>query len=71
MIREGHEKPHGVLQEEEVPCRQCKVGLHRICTKPVTIPTILSFLRGKKYALSETLTCCDRKELWTRPVTTD
>jgi len=55
-----------VLEEEKVPCRQCIAGLHRVCAHPVPIPTLMAYVRGKKYSASETLTCCDRKEFWTR-----
>jgi len=54
-----------MLKEEQVPCRQCSAGLHRVCVHPVSIPTLLAYLRGSKYMSSETLTCCDRKEFWT------
>ena len=42
--------------------------MHRICSRPVAIPTLLAYLSGKRSAASETLTCCDRKEVWTAQV---
>jgi len=57
-----------MFQEENVPCDRCRAGLHRICSRPVAIPTLLAYLKGKKRAASETLTCCDRKEFWTTQV---
>lgn len=48
----------------ETPCKHCRDGLHRICEAPIPIPTILAYLRGRKKQVSETLTCCDRKEFW-------
>jgi len=54
-----------MLQEEAVPCQQCRAGMHRICSSPVAIPTLLSFVRGRKKPTSETVMCCDRKEFWT------
>ena len=54
--------------ERDVPCEHCRAGLHRICSRPVAIPTLLTYLRGKKGATAETLTCCDRKEFWTAAV---
>jgi hypothetical protein len=53
---------------QDAPCRQCADGLHRICARAVPIPTLLVFVRGKKGSSVETVTCCDRKEFWTRPV---
>jgi len=50
--------------EETSPCQHCRAGLHRICSQPVAIPTLLGYLRGRKSATTETLTCCDRKEFW-------
>ena len=55
-------------REETVPCQHCRAGLHRICSHPVAIPTLLAYLRGRKNTTSETLTCCDRKEFWTTKV---
>ncbi|HEV2138985.1 MAG TPA: hypothetical protein VGR53_09085 [Nitrososphaerales archaeon] len=52
--------------QEEMPCRQCRMGMHRICTHPVAIPTLLTYLRRAKDISSETLSCCDRKEFWTQ-----
>jgi hypothetical protein len=43
-------------------------GLHRVCSHPVKIPTLLAYVRGGKYTTSETLMCCDRKEFWTTQV---
>ena len=54
-----------MLQDEAVPCQHCRVGMHRTCSSPVAIPTLLSFARGRKKAYSETFACCDRKEFWT------
>jgi len=54
-----------MLQEELVPCQHCRVGMHRSCSRPAVIPTLLSYVRGGKKAASETLMCCDRKEFWT------
>jgi len=54
-----------MLEEDKIPCKQCGAGLHRVCSHPVPIPTLLAFVRGKKNDASETLTCCDRKEFWT------
>jgi hypothetical protein len=56
-----------MLQEEKVPCQRCKAGLHRVCTQPIVIPTLLAYLRGRSTA-TETLMCCDRKEFWTTQV---
>jgi hypothetical protein len=55
-------------REEGVPCDHCRAGLHRICSRPVSIPTLLAFLSHRRNAVSETLTCCDRKEFWTSQV---
>ena len=57
-----------MLEGEVVPCERCRQGLHRICSRPITIPTLLSYLRGRKATSSETFTCCDRKEFWTSQV---
>ena len=54
-----------MLKEEAVPCQHCRAGMHRICSSPVAIPTLLSFAKGRKKANSETVMCCDRKEFWT------
>jgi len=54
-----------MLQEEAVPCQHCRAGMHRICSSPLVIPTLLSFAKGKKKSSSETVMCCDRKEFWT------
>ncbi len=53
-----------MLKEDPGPCKNCRVGLHRICERPMSIPTLYSFVRGRRSAASETLTCCDRKEFW-------
>ena len=57
-----------MLMEDKIPCRQCMAGLHRVCSHPVPIPTLLAFVRGRKDETSETLTCCDRKEFWTQRI---
>ena len=62
------DKLHKMMQEEPVPCRRCKDSLHRGCTNPTPIPTILSYLSRPKHVTSETVTCCDRKEFWSRAV---
>jgi hypothetical protein len=59
---------HGLSRGVDVPCRQCRDGLHRICPNITPIPTLLVYLRGRKASTVETVTCCDRKEFWTRPV---
>jgi len=53
--------------KEEPPCRNCRKGLHRICTESEPIPTILAYLKRSR-STAETLTCCDRKEIWTHTI---
>ena len=57
-----------MLKEESVPCDRCREGLHRICLRPMAVPTLLSYLKGRKKAATETFTCCDRKEFWTTQI---
>jgi len=54
-----------MLQEDVIPCAQCKSGLHRTCHRPVAIPTLLAYVDRRRKAPSETMMCCDRKEFWT------
>jgi hypothetical protein len=57
-----------MLKEERVPCQQCMAGLHRVCSHPVKLPTLLTYVRGRKSTAPETLMCCDRREFWTKQV---
>ena len=55
-----------MASQPEVPCNECRRGLHRICNNPVSIPTIYAYVTRGKGATTETLTCCDRKAFWTK-----
>lgn len=48
-------------------CGACLKGLHRACSNPMQIPTLRSYLISGE-AITETLACCDRKEVWMRMV---
>ena len=53
------------MLEEGVPCPPCRAGMHRIGSRPVTGPTLLSYIKGRRETAPETMMCGDRKEFWT------
>ena len=53
-----------VASAAEGPCRQCRVGLHRVCESPRPLPTLLAYVGRDRNLAPETLTCCDQKEFW-------